>query len=135
VLRTPLVWGRDYVVGLDRRHFDYALWEHLARYPSITRHEGYAVTDLVRDAEGRVVGIVGAARGEPPREISAGCVVGADGRFSLVARKAGSPVVKEDREHVSTVYYADWEGVAPLGDDDGAYIYTTGRGLDVPMFR
>lgn len=151
------VWGRDYVYGLDRRHFDHVLWEHLANLPSVTRLEGFAVSDLIRDPDGRVVGIAGADSVEPGsegprRELRAGCVIGADGRFSLVARKVQAPVVQEEREHLSTVYYADWEGVdltdegpappthreggppAPRGAP-GACIYTTGRGLDVPIFR
>jgi flavin-dependent dehydrogenase len=63
-------------------------------------------------------------------------VVGADGRFSLVARKVNAPVVEENTKHLATVYYADWENVAPLFDgDEGAHAYITTRGLDVPMFR
>jgi 2-polyprenyl-6-methoxyphenol hydroxylase-like FAD-dependent oxidoreductase len=135
-MRVPKLWGRDYVYGLDRQRFDYALWEFLAQFPSVTRRDGYVVSDLLRDGTGRVIGIIGGARGEAPSEIRADCVVGADGRFSLVARRAGAQVLREDRVHVSTVHYADWEGVAdPYGDRTCAYIYASTRGLDVPMFR
>lgn len=135
-MRLPKLFGRDYAYGLDRRQFDFVLWQHLRRFPTVTQHDGFAVTDLVQDEKGRVTGIVGAPRGQAPRPISAELVVGADGRFSTVARKVGAPIVREDREHVSTVHYADWEGVTlPDGDERCAYIYATARGLDVPMFR
>lgn len=132
----PKVWERSYAYGLNRRDFDFGLWEHLRQLPSITRQDSFTVEDLLRDGEGSVIGIIGAPRGEAPREISARCVVGADGRFSFVAHKAGARIVREETECVSTVHYADWEGVAPGSDDaDCAWIYITGKGLDVPMFR
>lgn len=136
MLQLPMIWGRDYVYGVDRRDFDFMLWERLADFASVTRCDEFAVTDLVRDASGRVVGILGSRRGEAAQEIRAACVVGADGRFSSVARKAGAPIVQEEKVHLSTVYYADWEGAAPLAEgDEAAHLYTTGRGLDIPMFR
>lgn len=135
-MHVPKLWGRDYVYGLDRRQFDFALWENLAQYPSVTRRDGFAVSDLLRDPGGRVIGVVGAARGEAASEIRADCVVGADGRFSLVARRAGASVLREESVHVSTVHYADWEGVVdPYGDKTCAYVFASVRGLDVPMFR
>ncbi len=135
LMTVPSVLGRNYVYGIDRQHFDFVLWQHLARFPSITRLDGFAVTELLRNEENQVVGIVGASRGCETQEFRANCVVGADGRFSLVARKAGAKVQKEDSVHVSTVYYANWEGVIPFFEGPlSGHIYTTGRGLDVPMF-
>ncbi len=136
LLEVPPMGGRAYVLGLDRYRFDDVVWRNVARFPSVTQREGFAVSDVVRDAEGRVVGVVGAERGGPSETITARCVVGADGRFSLVARKVGARVVDEETEHVSTVYYANWENVAPFrpGLEGAASINATGRGLDVLMF-
>lgn len=130
----PSMYGRDFAAGLDRSRFDAALWRALARYPSVVQREGFAVHDLLRDAEGRVIGIVGGDAGES-QTIRARCVVGADGRFSLVARKAGARVIEEDAEHVSTVYYAAWEGVPSFYEGvETFHIFTTGAGLAVPFF-
>lgn len=126
--------GRSYTYGVDRTTFDDLLWRNLARFPTVERREGFTVTDLLRE-DGRVIGIEGGPRGEPPSRITAGCVVGADGRFSFVARRASAEVVEERDAHTSTVYFADWEGVRPAHDKySSAYIHATGRGLDVLFF-
>lgn len=132
---VPTMWGRSYVYGLDRFGFDEILWRNVGRFAAVERREGFTVTDLLRDASGRVVGIIGAARGGQPQEIRARAVIGADGRFSLVARKVGARVVEEEAERVSTCYFADWEGVAHFREGvNCAHIHTTGRGVDVPFF-
>lgn len=126
-----LAAGRDYFVGLDRAGFDARLWRNLERFPSVERREGFAVADVLRDG-GRVIGIVGAQAGEAPQEIRARAVIGADGRFSLVARKVGAEVVEDVSRCTSTVYFAQWRGVRP--PDEGrrsAMVYATGRGLDI----
>ena len=127
--------GRDYVRCIDRAVFDDVLWRHLARYPSVTTRSGFTVTDLVRDADGRVVGVEGRQDGVTERFV-ARCVVGADGRFSPVARRVGAAVVEDHPEHRSTVYFAEWEGVAPLEGEAGpqVHIYATARGTDVLFF-
>jgi flavin-dependent dehydrogenase len=62
-------------------------------------------------------------------------VIGADGRFSLVARKVGAQVLEEEAKCVSTCYFAEWEGVKPFREGIVcAHIHTTGRGLDVIFF-
>jgi 2-polyprenyl-6-methoxyphenol hydroxylase-like FAD-dependent oxidoreductase len=129
-LTMPMFSGRDYVMGVERAVLDHALWENLARYPSVERRTGANVTDVARDGAGRVVGVLVQGQGR----IEAGCVIGADGRFSLVARRVGAPVV-EEVNHTSTVYYASWEGVAPARPGHhGAQVCTTGRGLDILFF-
>jgi 2-polyprenyl-6-methoxyphenol hydroxylase-like FAD-dependent oxidoreductase len=128
-------WGRDYAYGIDRQLFDDVLWKHAGTFPSVTRREEFAVTDLVQE-NGQVAGVIGAAGDGALETIRARVVVGADGRFSLVARKVSAEVVEENAKFLATVYYADWENVAPLFDgDEGAHVFTTARGLDVPMFR
>jgi 2-polyprenyl-6-methoxyphenol hydroxylase-like FAD-dependent oxidoreductase len=131
----PMMFGRDYVYGIDRAHFDHALWAHLAKYPSVTARRGFAFQDLVRDEGGQVIGIEGQQGDGPKETIRARCVVGADGRFSLVARRAGARVLEDFPEHTSTAYFADWEGIDfPAKGDRPAHIYATGRGTNVLMF-
>ncbi|MFO0759899.1 MAG: NAD(P)/FAD-dependent oxidoreductase [Byssovorax sp.] len=132
-LAVPTAFGRDYLYGLDRRRFDFALWKHLERYPSVTARQGFAFQELIRDASGQVIGFEGRQGDGPVERIRAGWVIGADGRFSLVARKASAKVTEEHIERVSTVYYADWEGVAPFteGEAQGIHIFVTGKGTDV----
>jgi 2-polyprenyl-6-methoxyphenol hydroxylase-like FAD-dependent oxidoreductase len=135
-MTTPDDRGRDYVSSIERAPFDLALWKNLARFPTVTARQGFAFDDLIRDGEGRVVGIEGHAEGGETERILAGCVVGADGRFSAVARKAGARITEDRPEHTSTVYFADWEGVLPY-DDSGrpkVHIYVTGRGTDILHF-
>jgi 2-polyprenyl-6-methoxyphenol hydroxylase-like FAD-dependent oxidoreductase len=136
VLRLPPMFGRNYVYGIDRRQFDLLLWKNLERFPSVTRREGFSVTEVLRDSSGRVEGVVGKPGGGGAEErIRARCVVGADGRYSKVARAVGANVVEEEAKHVSTAHYADWKGVAPLREDVRCgHLYTTGRGTDVLIF-
>ena len=131
----PMLAGRDYVYGIDRARFDHALWAHLERYPSVTARRGFAFVNLVRDAGGQVIGIEGQEGSGPKEAIRARVVVGADGRFSLVARRAGAKVTEDYPDHTSTAYFANWEGIAyDDGLDRPAQIYATGRGANVMFF-
>jgi 2-polyprenyl-6-methoxyphenol hydroxylase-like FAD-dependent oxidoreductase len=129
VLEFPESFGRAYVYGVNRAQFDAVLWNHLARYPSVERREGFSVAELLRDAEGRVIGVAG-----PEGKAEARCVVGADGRFSVVARKVGAEIVEQDDVHTSTVYYADWKGVQVPPDFHRIWVHSTARGLNVIFF-
>jgi flavin-dependent dehydrogenase len=132
VIPFPTIQGRDHACGVDRAGFDDILWRHVARFVSVHQREGFAVRDVLRDASGRVVGVVGSERGGPDEEIRARCVVGADGRYSLIARKVGAAIIEEETRCLSTVYFAAWEGMIPPRDDVwGMDVYTTGRGLDL----
>jgi 2-polyprenyl-6-methoxyphenol hydroxylase-like FAD-dependent oxidoreductase len=129
--------GRDYVYGFDRLRFDRVLWDHLARFPSVTRRCGFAVHDLVRDAAGRVIGIEGAPRGGGRERILARlAVVGADGRHSLIARRVGARVTEDRADRTTTVHFAEWEGLAPATPDGAPaiHIVSTGRGRHVLFF-
>lgn len=135
VMSVPEMSGRAYLYGIDRHRFDELLWRNAARFATVEQREGFAVSDVLRDAEGRVVGVVGRERGGDEQRIRARCVIGADGRFSLVARKVGAAIVEQETRCLSTVYFAEWEGVTPYREGvQGAHVHATGRGLDVLFF-
>jgi 2-polyprenyl-6-methoxyphenol hydroxylase-like FAD-dependent oxidoreductase len=136
-LRMPSVQGRDYLYGFDRARFDAALWNHLGTIPNVTRRSGFGVTELLRDDHGAVVGIIGGEKGSPSEQIRARLgVVGADGRHSLVARKAGATVVEDRDEHTSTIHFAEWEHLAPATStgEPVLQIVSTGRGGNALFF-
>jgi 2-polyprenyl-6-methoxyphenol hydroxylase-like FAD-dependent oxidoreductase len=84
-----------------------------------------------------VVGITGAVHGGPREVVRARlAVVGADGRHSLVARKAGAEVVEARDELTSTIHYAEWENLVPATADGEPVlqIVSTGRGRNVLFF-
>lgn len=130
------VFGRNYLYGIERATFDAALWGALGRHASVTTREGMGLVDLLRDDDGRVVGVSARDRDGHERSIRARCVVGADGRFSTVARKAGARIREDFGDRTSTVHFATWEGVAPFDDDPRVtvHIFTTARGTDVLFF-
>lgn len=134
---VPEAFGRDYFYGIDRERFDAALWTHLERFPSVARRAGFAVNQLLRDATGRVIGIEGSSPGGPVERIGARlAVVGADGRHSLVARRAGAEILEDRADHTSTVHFADWEGLAPAlpTGEPVVQIVATGRGANALFF-
>ena len=106
--RVPDLYGRDYGYGIDRARFDAALWRTAARQPTVTARQQFSVQDLLQD-DGRVTGVRGHAPGGPREEFTADCVVGADGRFSLVARKTGAQSYDEQAHVPTTLYYAYWK--------------------------
>jgi flavin-dependent dehydrogenase len=109
---------RNDVIGIDRNKFDTVLWERAAASSGVTAYTGFALTDVIKDDNGRVTGIVGRASGSKSEErFSADLVVGADGRFSLAARKFGSEPFEELNEYPSASYHAEWEGVAPFAEE------------------
>jgi flavin-dependent dehydrogenase len=116
-MTLPSVYGRDYAYALDRTRFDAALWDNALRFPTVTGREGFSVTDLLWDGE-RVVGVVGNEAGGATERFSAPLVVGADGRFSIVARKAKADGYDIVDTHPTSIYYAYWRGVTPY--DDGS---------------
>ena len=75
--------------------------------------EGFAVDDLLVE-DGRVAGIRGHSRGGSSVTARAPVVVGADGRYSLVAR-AVRPEQYHERPPLLCGYYAYWSGVPTDG--------------------
>ena len=123
--------GRDYMYTAERGRFDTALWRNLGRFPTVTALENFAVTDLVRDETGRVVGIEGRHPQQAAQTFTAALVVGADGRYSTVASKVEAAVIHQRTDVDTTLYYAFWENVAPY-DATGeplAHIHTSVDGF------
>jgi flavin-dependent dehydrogenase len=127
IIPVPDRFGRDYAYAIERARFDDALWRTAARQPSVTAIQGIVVTDLLQ-ANGRVSG-VRARAGSAELSWAAGCVVGADGRFSLVARKVGARDLDQRDDLPTSIYYAYWRGAAPYGDGPTIQIFGAGRGV------
>lgn len=116
----PEAFGRDYAYAVDRARFDAALWDNALRFETVEGRMNFSVSDLLWDGE-RVIGITGYAhQDKTPQIITARIVVGADGRFSLVARKVGAAERDRHDSHHTSLYYAYWRGVKPLADGQPA---------------
>lgn len=111
--------GRDYAYAIDRARFDHSLWKTAARYPTVTARTSFTVTDVLRDGD-RVSGIIGKNKNGDEERITADLVVGADGRFGMVARKVGAAVMDEHDEYPTSIYYAYWKNLRPYMPDSGA---------------
>jgi flavin-dependent dehydrogenase len=90
--------------------------------------QGVSVIELLR-AGGRVTGVRARVPGGAELSWTADCVVGADGRFSLVARKAGARDLDRRDDLPTSIYYAYWRGVAPYTGGPTAHVFGTGRGI------
>ncbi|MBK8026236.1 MAG: NAD(P)/FAD-dependent oxidoreductase [Chloroflexi bacterium] len=112
VLTIPLAYGRDYAYAIDRSRFDFALWENACQLPTVDSWAGASLTDLLWDGENVVGAVIREAHG-PQRHITSKLVIGADGRFSTVARKVGAPERDERDQHPASIYYAYWSGAEP----------------------
>ena len=56
-------------------------------------------------------------------------------RHQRPSQTSAGGIVEQEAKHVSTCYFADWEGVAHFREGIScAHIHTTGRGVDVPFF-
>ena len=135
--QMPEARGRDYIYGLDRSLFDAALWEYLAQFPTVQTRQGFRVLDVLHSPEGRVIGIEGTCADGTKEKIHARhCVVGADGRHSLIARKVGAQITEDRSQYTSTVHFAEWENLAPAtqSDEPAVHSITGGRGKNVLFF-
>jgi 2-polyprenyl-6-methoxyphenol hydroxylase-like FAD-dependent oxidoreductase len=130
-IKLPPVNGRDYAYAIDRARFDAALWNTALSYPTVTGKQRYTVHDLIWDDE-RVTGIIGQPVGGEREHITAKLVIGADGRFSTVARKANAETLDEEADYPTTLYYAYWKNVAHYderGATSSAYFADEGLGF------
>lgn len=103
---------RDYGYAVDRARFDHALWNTAARYPTVTVIQGFSVTDLLWEGD-RVAGVTGHGDDKVRHEFYADLVVGADGRFSLVARKVNAEVRDDNTRYPTSLLYAYWRNAHP----------------------
>jgi flavin-dependent dehydrogenase len=126
-LPIPTINGRDYGYAIDRARFDDALWRHAATYPTVTAWDGFSVTDLLWEGE-RVVGICGQGTDKVKRSLTAAVVIGADGRFSTVARKVNAQERDTHTDHPTSLLYAYWRGAQPHGGEAAAMAYGEGEG-------
>ncbi len=125
-IAIPMRNGRDYGYAIDRARFDFALWENALRYPTVEGRLGWSAADLILE-NGRVTGVIASAPGQPRQEIRSKVVVGADGRFSLVARKMGAAQRDEHTDFPTSIYYAYWKNAPPY-DENGAAAVAWGDG-------
>lgn len=125
---------RNYIFGLDRNKFDTALWQRAAAQPGVTACQNFGMTDVLKDSNGRITGITGRPTGSKTEEtFTADLVVGADGRFSLAARKFGSEPFEELNDYPSASYHAEWENVGPYSKEhpQPLAIFQLGKGYSL----
>lgn len=121
--------GRNYAYAVDRARFDGALFAHAGTIPGVTAVDNTSFIDFLRE-EGRIVGAVLQPAGEERQSVRAALVVGADGRFSAVARKAGASERDARDEHPTSLLYAYWKNVQPYDNLGGvAVAYGEGAGI------
>jgi menaquinone-9 beta-reductase len=80
----------------------------------VTCEYGLHVSDVTRDANGRVNGVELGAPGAKTRRVQAPLVIGADGMHSTIQQRVGAPVQRRGKS-ATGVLYAYWEGI----DADG----------------
>jgi flavin-dependent dehydrogenase len=85
-----------------------------AREAGAEMRERVVVRDLIRDQEGRVIGVRSADGAGRVAEERAALTVGADGLFSTVARLVAAPA-EHEVPSLSCGYYAYWRGVPTHG--------------------
>jgi 2-polyprenyl-6-methoxyphenol hydroxylase-like FAD-dependent oxidoreductase len=114
--------GVDLLVA-PRRYVLDTLVAEAAAHAGVHMRWGVGVTDVRRDASGRVVGVSGRDRAGVV-EIDARFVVGADGLGSRVARAVGAEII-EHRGAAGAVQYAYFDGLAW----DGIEMFLASRAL------
>lgn len=121
--------GRNYAYAIDRQRFDAALWDNASRFPSVDTRLEYSMTDLLWEGD-RVAGIIGLNADGKEDRITADIVVGADGRFSAVAKKVDAAEHDVHVENPTSLYYAYWKNVKPYPDstEPTAVAYEGGYG-------
>jgi flavin-dependent dehydrogenase len=113
--------GIDALYAPRRTVLDPILIDAAAREGATVRY-GTTVTDVVRDAGGRVVGVRGHDRTGRRIEPRARWIVGADGADSVIARAVGAPIERAGSAAMAYVY-GYWDGV---GGDAYEWAYRPG---------
>ncbi|HET8989057.1 MAG TPA: NAD(P)/FAD-dependent oxidoreductase [Humibacillus sp.] len=122
--------GVDFLLAPRRIVLD-AVLQQAAREAGARIRTGVAVTDVVRDAVGRVAGVVG-HDDEGAIEVRARHVVGADGLSSRIARSVSAPltIVRPALGAAQYAYFVgDWPAIEHhLGPDAFAGVFPTHDG-------
>jgi flavin-dependent dehydrogenase len=79
----------DHGYAVRREHFDKVLLEAALRTGGVELFSGHRARNVLRDGDGRVVGLRVARRGDTPLELRAQFTIGADGARSRVAGDLG----------------------------------------------
>jgi len=108
---TP-VDGIDHGMCVRRTGLDAALVE-TARDAGAEVRDGVRATDVMRDDDGRAVGVRWRDRDGGEGTVRAALVVGADGRRSTVARSVGADVPYRDAPSGRACFYAYWSDPHP----------------------
>ncbi|MBK9123384.1 MAG: FAD-dependent monooxygenase [Chloroflexi bacterium] len=115
----PEYAGRRYAYAVDRARFDAALWDTATAMPTVDGRTGWSVTDVIVE-DGRAYGVIATAPDRTTHRIIATLTIGADGRYSTVARKMNAAERLRHDEHPTSILYAYWRGTAPF--DDGSAV-------------
>ena len=126
-IHIPKAFGRDYAYAIDRARFDEALWNAALKQPTVQGRQNFSVTDLAWEGD-RVIGVIGREKDGPQETLTADLVIGADGRFSAVARKANAKETDIHDKHPTNNFYAYWRGVAPFDHKGPAAVAYEGDG-------
>ena len=109
-------------LGIRRELLDAILLDR-ARMAGARVAEGVAVTDVVRDAGGRVSGVL-VREGNSTRDLHARFVVGADGLRSVVGRRLG--LVRAARWPRRVGFVSHYRGVAGMGECGEMHVFRDG---------
>lgn len=123
--------GRSYFYAIDRKRLDGCLWDALQRCPTVTAHTEARFVGVTRGADQRVDGIRVRLGDKTERAFRARAVVGADGRYSPLARAVGAQVSVERLDVETSLYYAHFRDVAPYSEAvrDAAQVHTSCDGF------
>ena len=101
----------DYFLCVRRITLDWILVQRMQQQPGIEFRQGARVKNLLWDAD-RVVGVHWEEDGQPYESV-ARLVVGADGKYSQVAREV-QPVIEHSQPVHRAMYYTYFHGLDPL---------------------
>jgi len=117
--RAPRDWG----LAVSRRLLDATLLGR-ARAAGARVREGVRVTDVLRDAQGRVCGVRALDASGRATEVRAPWVVGADGLRSVVSRRLGLARARTWPRRLALV--AHWRGVDGITDHGEMHVERDG---------
>jgi len=107
---------RNYAYGIDRNRCDAVLWDRASTTPNVTAYSNFSAIGILEE-NGDVIGIIGKDSTGKEVRVTADIVIGADGRFSFIARAVGAKIVEERNEYIGASYHAEWENVEPISPD------------------